>query len=1201
MDTLDLTNPLSTVQLLPIINTSPPTMDTLDFIYPLSTVQLIPVITYLNLLSDFLFINNYLLENDQHKPIPIVNGLYEYLEDHQGSQTMMLDLIRNLLHGSDLYGEYNNEQVDQVFVNTMFDYIISSLVFAKYGNIYGFLADTIRQEENLQFYYILERVKENLRKAEFENEYGNSSTLSKLSISRIFNDLLMPLFPKPMMTNLNLLSLDYIFAQAGSMYLRLGRLNETYYSNFENLTSSNNDNDIFQEYRVIGYIVENLLHHKIIDPIVIKIFALPALFHYVSKEQETKNETIEKVIFNPHHWEAAYDYFFTYIENAFTKIDNQLKNDYTHQLHKMFTNFHSRAKFAKLILELKCQFLNKHYRETRIPVYIDNADYFECRSGDVLPNINEWFADQVHDFGEIYEKYDLEMTTNIFNDSLIELRGIIIKLVLTSNKVSDSTLNNSEYLSYDLLEFFNTNNQTLDYYALLRLDYSVTLIKESDDPVNFQKIIGPSLDDYKRSAKRIILKFANETTQQLSEELMKYKKDRFKSYLNYSQNNFNHHEWWREFGLSLLPHYPCLTNYTEDYHEIEDYFCERENIRFLNKFQEDVSLNLIDRKTKSLLLSLGSDIKTIFINNIIDEYIIDEIERANGILIPSLKKTTLKTVYQKFSLQIEEPEMETLGTTQDEIKFMENVILHLEWKSNRFYMKVKNMLIKMKIMNVKYPLKIGEIKDRKLNHSLFVNSWNGLSGYGYKFIGINKNDNKTPIIAQLRTEYEFKNKILITPIYDSELTNSSKKEKEYIKLNNEMLESENDVLFIVSIQNLSNFQQITLKTNQEILRTGNKSQDLVYELDNQLRRNITKISFHGISYHNHNDDKCNVNAYLQKTKDSSLCSRHWCYIDKTDHDRMIIRDLLKHQKDENLVLEYQIHEILKKYTFSNDSTMRFFFKNWMNDKQFRNSYWSKNNIVDKSGLLNKLLYETRLENGIITNTKGEMRINSIYTYRERYKIEDERTLENIIKDYNDQQADYTIMFEDYYAVRNFATTGYRRINADTREAKLMKNALYKLSIRQAHDLEEEFDLKLFYFDSIPIDIFQREYMKDLQDIYWGKSIILQKFTLASTNEESAVRFGVHPENGFKNILFEMKFYGPYLRAKIDVEVKHTVSFREKKVILPPGSEFFIEKLGTGPIKKIGNYFKVTLVYKLKYCENYNRYKDIMTQIAETKL
>ncbi|XP_051174964.1 uncharacterized protein LOC127290447 isoform X2 [Leptopilina boulardi] len=1122
-------------------------MDTFIVSNPLAAVQLILIFNYFNLLSDFLYTENYLAEVNQNKQIPVVNAFYDYFEENHNDETMQLKLIRYLLRGSDLYGEENNEQIDLIFINTMFDYIISSLVFDKYGNIYGFLADTIRKEKNLQFDYFLIIIKETLQNATFENEFGSNSKLTELSVNKIFNEIILPLFPKPMMTNLNLLSLDYIFEQAGWTYLRLGRLNNTYY-NFRNSTFNNSHGNLFDEYILVGYIIESLLYHKQVDPLSLKSFALPALFYYILTEDKLKYESITNVIFNPDHWVKAYHNFFEYITNASIKIENQLKNDSIYQIHNAFSNFHSHAYWSKL----------------------------------GLSNINGLFKDLIHDFGEVYEKFDLAITQQLFNESLIgDLRGVEVNLIVTDDRLVNDSFNNSQHLFYDLVEFYYTNNKTSNYYALIRQNYTATFMKETDDPLYFEHITGPSLDKLKRFGKKKVLKFANENTDQPWEELMRYKKQQFKSYLtNYENNNLTENEWWKEFGLSLVPFYPCLSVKNN-----ETKFCEKKIIKFYNKFSYDITSQLIEKKTQTLVSSLGTTIKKVFINNFINEHVIDIIVNKSKL---SNFYTVKHAVYEILSLQIEKPEIEISCITQEGIKFLSNIIYYLENKINQSFTNVNITLNKINQLHNTYSMKIGNING-KLNYSLYVKTLDKVTGFGYKFLNIKLSINET-IKAQLRTGYKLKDKIYISPY-----KNSSKNQKIYINLINEIYENENHQIFMSPIQNSTKYEEVFLvKLKNGTYIRDNEPNYFIYDINNQLRNKFINISFHGIINYIH-DEKCNNDKYFKKTIDTKLCLRHWRYYNWTNKNEMRVRHFFKNKKNlghNKTIMENKMRNMLKIYNFPDDLPLISVFENWFKNAIGEESSWSKIDVLDKSGLLNLLLYYVRFEYKDILIEEGKNRITSIYTFRERYKIEKGILIENMINNFNEQNAGYSMTFEDYYAIRNFATTGHERITGDTNEAKKMKLALYKLAIRQTRELyrKEEFDTTLFYFDSIPEDTFKNE-------VYIGKLFTLRKFTLTSTKNISATRFSARPLSGYRNILYEIKFENSYVRAKINVDVNDKQVFREKKVILLPGSEFKIEKIAICPDEKIGVYFLVELIFKSSTSKDYESILRQITQIG----
>ncbi|XP_051171721.1 uncharacterized protein LOC127288360 [Leptopilina boulardi] len=1122
-------------------------MDTLISKSPLATVQLIPVFNYLNLLSDFLFTEYKLDSYNQYKQIPIVNSLYEYLEDHHDNITMHTKLIQNLLKGSDLYGEKDHENVDEIFVNTMFDYIISSLVFDKYGNIYGFLADTIRKVENLQLDNVLKVIKETLKNATFDNEYGPNSVLTELAVNRIYTDIILPIFPKPK-TNLSILSLDYIFAQAGSTYLRLGSINDTYYSDFENNNNIKYFNEnLFDEYLITGHIIRNLLHYKKIDILVLRVFALPALLYYSTTEDKVKHESITNIIFNPDHWMTAYDKFLIYLHNAYNQIEDQLKNDYTYKIHLEFSNFQNRASMAKSIIDLNCSFFSdKTFPNSQV------SEHYKCSPVVALPNINKWYNDQVYSLSEIYGNYDLQITLKCLKESLVgDFDDVVIKLVVTNSELVNTNFTTFQYLSYDLLEFYYTNYNTSDYYALLRNDYTVTLINELDNPELFQRQIGPSFQRFKRFANRIILKSGNEGITELSEKLMKYKKERFKSYLTLFNYSLKNNEWWKEFGLSLVPFYPCLSKLV-NYNNNQENLCEKDIIKFLNKFP-DMLTRITNVNTRSLLSVFGTNLKTILLNDVIIKTIDTLVVSYNVSYLSTQNELDIKAYSNQVSLHVEEPTFETMSISKEGIQLVKKIFSNLKEKISYNFTFVNYVLHRMVYLQNIILKEIGHVDENKFR-KLFVYSVNYNTGYGYKFINI-----YNTTTATLRTEYESKEKIFSTLLLDL-----PENRKTHIKINNASFEFEpNDYLF---------------------------------EIYNQLRKKSTILLLSGIWNH-HDNENCMDYQQLELTKHSNDCLRHWRFMEKIRQLEVAV-DKLRNNIiiDGGLVAtDVEIRNELKKYTFPDDSVFLFYFvSEWKKNKKFEQSDWSRSCIIENSDLLNELRFDLYLEKNNITITNGLDRINVIYTYRERLKIEDGTTIENIIRNFNDQKAGFSVTFEDYYALRNFVTSGYTRISGDTPEAKRMKLALYKLAIRQSDDLREEFEWTLFRLESKSIDIV------DI-DFSLGKQVILQKFTITSTNIAAAIRFAASEANGFRNILYEIKFFNHYFRIAIKTEVDKLESSNEKNIILLPGTEFEIYDILTLSIDGIGEVLKVILHVANDNIGKHQRYKNIMRKITELKV
>ncbi|XP_051169333.1 uncharacterized protein LOC127286793 [Leptopilina boulardi] len=846
---------------------------------PLQTVQLIPVYSYLCLLSDFLIDENYLPEMNHTKQIPVINALYKYLDDNRNRQFMKIKLIRNILMRSDLYGGERSEKIDITFVNAMFDYIISSLVFDKYGNIYGFLTEVFRMAENLEIDYILNITRKHLQNASFENEYGDRSILSSLAVNRIYNDIILPLFPRPK-TNINLSSFDYIYAQAGLMFLQLGKQNPVYYCDLGECNSiSLNYDKLFDEFVITGHLIEKLFLSQNKNLQLLKVFALPALSYYMFNTKYLyAYENIANIISDSNFWRQAYRDLFQYTFDAFNNTNDPLS---------------IRSKFLETI----------------------------C--------------------GETVHNY---------------------------------------------------------------------------------------------------LKFGGE--------------------------------------------YMFLGN-------INNFEALREEYR----------------------LSLS-------------------------------KVLSRNRIFKDISLHIEDPAFEFNFITKDDINLLENITYVLISKINLNLTFIKSALYIMKILKSNTIRIVGAFDGhtRKLIYVHTVNNQT-ITGYGYKFMSLSENLTEN---VYLRTDYELENESLVLLIDDI-----LECEERYIILNTETLKHEPN--------------------------------SFMYNYNNQIRNKNTKVSFSGISIY-HDDDNCNNDTYFQYSKDQHVCLRQWNLMTKLG----FMENIVKFVQDNTNLSEGEIHTTLSKYTFPDNTSLEWFAENWMENKKLKEPSWYKNYIIDNPQHFNILRYSSRLEKHRIFDTDGIFRIHSIYSYRERRRIEKETSIKNIIKDYNDQKAYFSATFEDYYAVRNYATTGYKRITADTNEAKLMKLALYNLAIRQSDDPIQEYESKLFIVES-------KRNSDGKNNILLKKTITLQKFTIASTDLETAMRFAVYPADGFINVIYEMKFSGPYIKVKID----QFYNSNEKKIILLPGSEFTVTSNNRIKyIEKLGTVYVLKLEFKHDIMEKYSMYKKIMNEMEQ---
>ncbi|XP_051160079.1 uncharacterized protein LOC127280836 [Leptopilina boulardi] len=1117
-------------------------METL--INPLEAVQLIPIFNCINILSDFLYIEHYLQEIDQNKQIPIVNALYQYLQDYQNNKLKKDELIRNLLNENDLYGAKEDEEFDVTFVNVMFEYIISSLVFDKYGNIYGFLGEIFCEAENLQFPEVLNIIKLHLQNASFDNEYGSSSTLSDLSMARIYNDIILPLFPVPK-DDISLLSLDYIYAQAGSMFLRAGRINSNNYINLGSNSASLTNDNLFNEYLIIGHVIESFLLTDNKNFNISKAFALPALTYYIFNYKYLFTyENMANLISDSIFWQAAYEHLFKYTTNAFNEIEIKLKNDYTLQMHMALSSFQNSATLAKKNLKKYCPHLDAEEMNFRLPLYINYPKSFECIIGEKLPNLQEYAENKINNILELYEKYNLQLVQEAFSKSLIhqiENSKVIIKLLLLNNTVENNDFDKSELISFDILEFFFPNNISFNYYILKYEDYSAMLINYIDNDHFFTKDIRLQIEKLFNMAIPKILKRVDENITEFFDNYVWDKKSRLEGYLVMLSNNqgkYKHikNDWWKNFGLSLVPHYHCLSDKFEmNYKDI----CAPNNISLFYKYPLDIYSKTIDIHSRTFLSSLGTNIISIFLkkagNEAVDSIVIEEQKYRY-----SMKNVVNRDkIFQDISLHLKDPAFQLTFATKDMIRKLEQIINSLRNNIDFSFTLVISSFSKILTLKSHFYKSIGSIGEQN-SRLIFINTINNKSemGYGYKFIFLS--DNKC---AKLRTDYEFKNKILIKQIIKFEM-------EIYTVLNN-----------------------VTFKPNYIVYKNDN----------NQFWRKSTNVLFTGISIQ---DDDCNENCmdirYLENLENINICQRRRRLLNKYNYEEEAINFIKKNTK----FSEEQIRNMLRKYTFPDNATLTLFVRDWLKTKSFHEPIWSKEYIINDFDLLEKLRYDLRFEeHNTISEYEAEFRINSLYSKADRRQIENEVSLESIVKQYNEQKASFAVTFHDYYAIRNYATTGYQRITKGTHEAKLMKMALYKLAIRQSDDPVDEFDLTLFIVESKSVAFLRTTPPKNY--------ITLQKFTKASPSMNSAIRFSVNPAVGYINIVYEIIFSGPYLRVKIEQFYNH----KEENVILLPGSKFRIEYHEFEEIEGLGKVLKI----KLKFLHFYDKcewYKNIMNIISQ---
>ncbi|XP_051159207.1 uncharacterized protein LOC127280333 [Leptopilina boulardi] len=1116
-------------------------MDNIAYTNPLETVQFISICSYLYALSDFLFIAKYLPEVDQNKQIPVVNALYDYLEDYHDNQAMKLKLIRYLLKGSDLYGEEESENVDIIFVNTMFDYIIKSLVFNKYGNIYGFLAEVVRKTQNLQLDILFKEMLSNLQNARFENEYGEASRLTPLAANRIFTDIILPLFPQSK-RNINILSLDYILAQAGLLYLKPGKINTAYYTDFENINSTVLDQEnLFDEYLIIGLIIRKNQINNNRSLSNLRAFALPALLVYFSTTV-VQNENITNIIFNPHYWEAAYEHLFSYIDAFYDEIVGKLVNDTNYQLHTVLLKFYKLLANVNNLLNIYCNHLT-----SAGPIQLTTSSLLhECLKEFILQSMSESLTNYINEVGEIFQKHDLKSIQQSFGEPLLKSlksANVVIDLLAPTDNVVLGIFDNATRLPYDLFNFYYPENETTEYYALMRDNYTTNLIKIADKGENLKENIGIDLQTLlNHRFHRVHLKLSNQPLDVFWQEFIGYKKLRLKSYLSFTDSDQRKGDWWKEFGLTLVPFYQSNIENAADNSHIQ-YVGGFDDIKYFNELPNNTSLLIFQEKTRTLLSSIGTTIKSIYLKNITDELSDYTIKLNTKKPIQLQNNTNNMEHFEKLALHLEEPGFEIESITNDNLMFLNLIISKLQNKKLYPFISVKNYLHNMQIFKSNSSRQINILGNR-VKRIMYIKSKNSITntGYGYKFIYLAPY--KT---AYLRTDFETNKKM-------------------FLSLNHTEPNGEK----MYSIIQIDNYEH---------------EQSYIFEINNQLRKTISAAKFLGIYMYFYEDEKCYVD-FKEKFELAKIlqCSLFEGLKETKRHitERVQVALTINQNIPKQLIME-----TMKLYEFPNEGRIDLkFVEEWVKNKNLTLPEWSKHYRIENHALFFKLKHNVNLDVITLTNFDGTFKIDSIYPFRDRQKIESGTSIEKIIENFNVEDARFAVSFEDYYAIRNFVTTGYMRITDSTHEASFMKIALYKLAIRQSDDPDSEFEKILWRTESMPIDIINRTFTL-------GKIHTLKKFLTTYTTNVSAINFATVAKPGYKNILYEIKFTQPYFRAK----VKQFHYFNEITPILLPETEFSIVSVRETHFTKIGDSLVVELMYNNTSKKKYEWNLSIMKEIT----
>ncbi|XP_051154598.1 uncharacterized protein LOC127277481 [Leptopilina boulardi] len=1238
-------------------------MEAANFTSPLQAVQTISIFSYLNTISDYLFIRNFLSESNQNQPIPIVNALYNYIFDdyeedrskfielnllttqkmipidynkynystieyHENRTKIInerkIDLARKLIEGTDLYGAKENEILDEAFIDSLYKHIITNLVFKSYTNIYGFLVEIVRNSKDIKINNLYEKIIFKLSEEIFLTENGRETKLEDLSVSKIVEEFIVPLLPKPK-KEMNLTAVDYIYAAAGSVFLNSDK-EKVLLTSVDLVEIDFTTDDQFINYVTTAHVIEQSVIGGKIDKSALGIFGLPALLYYVYKEKEMlRTQSTGQIINNSTLRIEAYRMLFSYLNKTFAQVEQARNNDYRYQFYAALSNFKNRTTLARENIRSKCSTVKDEDFEQEVLKYKNNPDDYQCNNenGKKLEDVNLLYQEQVNNIAGKYLTYEKESIREAFGTDFI--RSVDANKVEISKGFITSTANFINYhvfqwvkASADLFQFKFMHSGTKMYFAVLREDNEILLMQQNDATSNCSKIFRGASSDSNSvdsagsalaantadfSGPATAVDFASSTNSATSADfasstnspastgsvpntvihcnpdafreklemsksevfqsnnfpyVMKRKDEKFEVFLNRiaeeRAKNFNkslqqegydqtRKEWWKDFGLSLLPFYTCIHGIRTKNVEEAVIGCSLDALFALPLVEEIGYLaeKLTTTITRSILSSVGTTFGTLTLKMTIRE----TLEKLGSVLL--IQAAELSTFFSRETFQnvglsvlrYVDPGFEliyTIGkggwrsiiTTISTLKKYSPTFVSLEKTLAETEIKLSDSLLKVSNLNEK---------------EVYVNSLSVAkkSGYGYQFLRL---PNKQVQIRQIR---EYGDKIPVVVVHEPKTG------------------------------------EITYRAIN--MDTGRIKPKFLHLQNQNLPKSASsgKVSIKSF----HNVEKCLISRF-RRSPFKFFCLRNIL----RDTRRVAERIAVDYTRQNTLLSSDTVHSTLRKFAFPENGEFQMnFVKDWSNlQKSGRTELplWSKKYELADPALFEKLRYSDTVDKKEITTIEVVKRLSSLYP-EEIESISKEANF--ISKLYNADRAYESVSIEDYYAIREYMGSGYRYIGYNTVAARQMQGAFYRLAIRQSDDPIEEFDKILYRGETRTPEMIEKLFFTG------KKEIELNRFTSTSDNKYIAYMFQFHGNNeDGMNVFYEIKFSQPFLRAKIMNVVRNA---GEGETVLLPGSKFHIDDVKIVSLDGRGSV-EVKMSFQHDAFEKHEWYIKIMNELEKLK-
>ncbi|XP_051154512.1 uncharacterized protein LOC127277442 [Leptopilina boulardi] len=559
-------------------------MNSSIFIQQSTNFQFLSVCHYVTIFGVYFYNKDLITLEEQKQSVTVLNTLFEYLNKSPDESEAKLRMLKIVLKGSDLYGGEENEIIDMKYVNETYQYIISEALFSHYGNINGYLAKIINMADDINYSVLKEKVFQHLSENYTSREYCfndiplgnydsnnnsnyksknipseyNSYKLNGLTIQKVFDNHIWPIFPQPE-KDMSIIDVDYIYAMVGLKIIRS--------------VSSDAPNLTFEEYIIISREIYLQNFSNETYEMVINLFSTPALFFY-AYNQKAKFQEIDFTL-NDEFWIKAYENLFTHMNLIMNKVvQEKIKNSLNYKFNKKINTLKSRTNIALEILKQYCDY------EHIVKVPSPNVEFYktfylwltklilpkECEISN-LPNLEVEYEAQFTEIEKIYNTIVRDAIEKVLTDSkLVKMHS---NATIISAQVSNYA---NEYIiiprkqNEDIFLLFALENQNMnhDFYAFRQVNNVLSILSSRENKQEFAKAVAND-SSVKMEIPRFyqIFKYSNENNWEFIKRVADIKAKEFVNNLMMHNYDETFGEKVLNFASSLIPFYSCIENANE--------------------------------------------------------------------------------------------------------------------------------------------------------------------------------------------------------------------------------------------------------------------------------------------------------------------------------------------------------------------------------------------------------------------------------------------------------------------------------------------------------------------------------------------------------------------------------------------------------------------------------------------------------------